>query len=78
LTERANPTQKTFNPALGITGEDIPNVHKLQFSLGSNYARPRHGQRRRAEVSAINSAQDPGALVTVRPRTVALTVTRRF
>jgi hypothetical protein len=40
LTEGANPTQKTFNPTLSITGEDIPKVHKLQFSLGAHYARP--------------------------------------
>lgn len=40
LTEGANATQKTFNPTLGITGEDIPKVHKLQCSLGANYARP--------------------------------------
>jgi outer membrane receptor protein involved in Fe transport len=33
---------------------------------------------RRAEVSAINSDQDPDALLTVRPRTVGLAVTRRF
>ena len=33
---------------------------------------------RRAEVSAINSTQDPHALLTVQPRTIGLTVTRRF
>lgn len=33
---------------------------------------------KRAQVSAINSAQDPHALITVRPRTVGLTVTRNF
>jgi iron complex outermembrane receptor protein len=32
----------------------------------------------RAQVSAINSTQDPHALLTVQPRTVGLTVTRRF
>lgn len=32
----------------------------------------------RAQVSAINSAQDPHALLTVRPRTFGLSVTRRF
>ncbi len=32
----------------------------------------------RALVSAINSTQDPHALLTVQPRTIGLTVTRRF
>lgn len=32
----------------------------------------------RAQVSAINSAQDPQALLTVQPRTIGLSVTRRF
>jgi iron complex outermembrane recepter protein len=32
----------------------------------------------RAQVSAINSTQDPHALLTVQPRTVGLSVTRRF
>ena len=32
----------------------------------------------RAQVSAINSTQDPHALLTVQPRTVGITVTRRF
>lgn len=33
---------------------------------------------KRAQVSAINSTQDPSALLTVRPRTIGVTVTRRF
>jgi iron complex outermembrane receptor protein len=33
---------------------------------------------KRAQVSAINSAQDPDALLTVRPRTIGLTATRKF
>jgi iron complex outermembrane recepter protein len=33
---------------------------------------------RRAEVSAINSGQDPDALLTVRPRTIGVTLTRTF
>jgi iron complex outermembrane receptor protein len=33
---------------------------------------------KRAEVSAINSTQDPDGLLTVRPRTIGLTVTRKF
>ncbi len=33
---------------------------------------------KRAEVSAINSSQDPDSLLTVRPRTVGVNLTRRF
>ena len=33
---------------------------------------------KRAQISAINSNQDPNALLTVRPRTVGLTLTRKF
>jgi outer membrane receptor protein involved in Fe transport len=33
---------------------------------------------KRAQVSAINSDQDPDALLTVQPRTIGLTVTRTF
>jgi iron complex outermembrane receptor protein len=33
---------------------------------------------KRAEVSAINSTQDPDALLTVQPRTIGLSLTRRF
>lgn len=33
---------------------------------------------KRAQVSAINSSQDPDALLTVRPRTIGLTATRDF
>jgi iron complex outermembrane recepter protein len=33
---------------------------------------------KRAEVSAINSSQDPDAQLTVRPRTIGLTATRKF
>jgi outer membrane receptor protein involved in Fe transport len=33
---------------------------------------------KRAQVSAINSSQDPDATLTVRPRTIGLTATRRF
>jgi iron complex outermembrane recepter protein len=32
----------------------------------------------RAQVSAINSTQDPDALLTVQPRTIGVTVTRKF
>jgi outer membrane receptor protein involved in Fe transport len=33
---------------------------------------------KRAEASAINSDQDPHALLTVRPRTIGVTITRKF
>jgi iron complex outermembrane recepter protein len=33
---------------------------------------------KRAQISAINSSQDPDALLTVRPRTIGLTATRKF
>jgi hypothetical protein len=33
---------------------------------------------KRAQVSAINSSQDPDALLTVQPRTIGLTATRTF
>jgi outer membrane receptor protein involved in Fe transport len=33
---------------------------------------------KRAQISAINSTQDPDALLTVQPRTIGLTVTRTF
>ncbi|HET9389137.1 MAG TPA: TonB-dependent receptor [Steroidobacteraceae bacterium] len=33
---------------------------------------------KRAQISAINSTQDPNALLTIQPRTIGLTVTRKF
>jgi outer membrane receptor protein involved in Fe transport len=33
---------------------------------------------KRAQVTVINSSQDPDALLTVRPRTIGLTATRKF
>jgi outer membrane receptor protein involved in Fe transport len=33
---------------------------------------------KRAEISAINSSQDPDALLTVRPRTIGVMLTRTF
>jgi iron complex outermembrane recepter protein len=33
---------------------------------------------KRAQISAINSTQDPDALLTVQPRTIGLTLTRKF
>jgi iron complex outermembrane recepter protein len=130
----ANGVQYQNNPTLGLTGDPIPNVPKLQGSVGFNYRRPigngwegmvasdanyrgrvnayftsnqnfnltlasyvlvelragvingpwsvtafaRNLTNRRAEVSAINSSQDPDALLTVRPRTIGMTLTRTF
>jgi iron complex outermembrane recepter protein len=33
---------------------------------------------KRAQISAINSTQDPDALLTVQPRTIGVTLTRTF
>jgi hypothetical protein len=33
---------------------------------------------KRAQISAINSTQDPDALLTVQPRTIGVTATRKF
>ncbi|HEY0341065.1 MAG TPA: TonB-dependent receptor, partial [Steroidobacteraceae bacterium] len=33
---------------------------------------------KRAQISAINSSQDPDALLTIQPRTIGLSVTRKF
>lgn len=38
----------------------------------------RNVTNKRAEVSAINSTQDPHALLTVQPRTIGVTLTRKF
>ncbi|MBS0419347.1 MAG: TonB-dependent receptor [Proteobacteria bacterium] len=134
LVEGASADQYALNNTLGRTGDDIPNVPKMQFNIGLNYTRPISGDweglgavdvtyrdsvdayfasnkdfnlvlkpytlvnlrlgvingpwtvaafarnitDKRAEVSAINSTQDPHALLTVRPRTVGITVTRKF
>jgi iron complex outermembrane recepter protein len=46
--------------------------------LWSVTAFARNLTNKRAQISAINSSQDPDALLTVRPRTVGLTLTRTF
>jgi outer membrane receptor protein involved in Fe transport len=46
--------------------------------LWSVTAFARNLTNKRAQVSAINSSQDPDALLTVRPRTIGLTATRKF
>jgi iron complex outermembrane receptor protein len=133
LTKGAIDSQKLINPTLGVTGEKIPNVPKIQFSLGLNYTRPMTGDwkamaatdinyrdsvnayfasnpfnielssytlinlrlgilndlwsvtafarnltDKRAQISAINSTQDPSGFLTVRPRTIGLTIARQF
>lgn len=134
LTQGATPAQKLLNPTLGVTGDGIPNVPKVQFNLGLNYTRPLTGNwqgvvatdvnyrdainayfasntrfntplapytlvnlrlglvngpwsvtafarnltDKTTQVSAINSSQDPHALLTLRPRTIGLAVTRKF
>jgi iron complex outermembrane receptor protein len=133
LAQGATAAQYTANPTLGLTGNAIPNVPRVQLDLGLNYRRPiatgwegtaaadvnyrdaensyfasnafniplapytlvglragvikgpwtatafvRNVTDKRAQVSAINSTQDPDALLTVQPRTIGLTVTRTF
>lgn len=133
LTQGASAAQKLLNPTLGVTGDSIPNVPKLQLAVGLDYSHPLNGDwlaslgtdvsyrgsmnsyfasnsfnfplssyalwnlragatyqswtftlfahnvtNERAQVSAINSTQDPDALLTVQPRTIGITVTRDF
>ena len=69
-----------------IVYENIPlsSYTLVNFRLGvingpwSVTAFARNLTDKRAQVSAINSSQDPDALLTVRPRTVGLTATRKF
>jgi iron complex outermembrane recepter protein len=133
LVQGASAAVYAYNPTLGLTGDSIPNVPKVQLNLGLNYTAPiangwdgmvatdvsyrdavnsyfasnsfnlplapytlvglRIGviqgpwsitafahnlTDKRAQVSAINSTQDPDALLTVQPRTIGLTATRKF
>ncbi|HEY0748862.1 MAG TPA: TonB-dependent receptor [Steroidobacteraceae bacterium] len=50
----------------------------VENNLWSITAFARNLTNKRAEVSAINSSQDPEALLTVRPRTIGVTVNRNF
>ncbi|MEA3140793.1 MAG: iron complex outerrane recepter protein [Gammaproteobacteria bacterium] len=50
----------------------------VQNNLWSITAFARNLTNKRAQVSAINSSQDPEALLTVRPRTIGVTVNRNF
>jgi outer membrane receptor protein involved in Fe transport len=133
LAQGATAQQKKLNPTLGVTGDSIPNVPKMQFNVGLDYDRPignnltgivavdvtyrdavnayfasnpfnlslapytlvnlragvstgpwrviafaRNLTDKRAQVSAINSTQDPNGLLTVRPRTIGIQLTRTF
>jgi iron complex outermembrane recepter protein len=134
VTEGATQAEYAANPTLGLTGDQIPNVPKYQFSAKLNYTRPISGSWQgvaeadatyrgdvdayfasnlnyylklpsytivglrlgvingpwaanlfarnltdeRAQVSAINSSQDPHGLLTVQPRTIGINVTRKF
>jgi len=133
LVQGASAAVYAYNPTLGLTGDAIPNVPKVQLDLGLNYRRPiangwdgmiatdvtyrdavnsyfasnsfniplapytllglrvgaiqgpwsvtafaRNLTNKRAQVSAINSTQDPDALLTVQPRTIGVTLTRKF
>ncbi len=46
--------------------------------LWSVTAFARNLTNKRAQISAINSSQDPDALLTIQPRTIGLKVTRKF
>jgi len=133
LTQGASAAQKALNPTLGVTGDAIPDVPKVQMNFGLTYKRPigngwdglvatdvsyrdaenayfasnpyniplatytlvglrigviegpwsvtafaRNLTDKRAQVSAINSSQDPSGLLTVQPRTIGVTMTRKF
>jgi iron complex outermembrane receptor protein len=133
LVQGASAAVYAYNPTLGLAGDAIPNVPKVQLDLGLNYRAPiangwdgmvatdvtyrdavnsyfasnsfniplapytlvglrmgviegpwsvtafaRNLTNKRAQVSAINSTQDPDALLTVQPRTIGLTATRKF
>jgi iron complex outermembrane recepter protein len=133
LAQGATAEQYALNPTLGLSGDAIPNVPKVQLDLGLNYRRPiadgwegtaaadvtyrdavdsyfssnafniplapytlvglragvikgpwtatafvRNVTDKRAQISAINSTQDPDALLTVQPRTIGVTVTWKF
>ena len=133
LTQGATAAQKALNPTLGVTGNTIPDVPKVQMNFGLTYKRPigndwdglvgtdvtyrdaenayfssnpfniplasytlvglrigviqgpwsvtafaRNLTDKRAQVSAINSSQDPSGLLTVQPRTIGVTMTRKF
>jgi outer membrane receptor protein involved in Fe transport len=81
-----NPVQATPGGPITGTAESIPlaSYTLVNLRLGvlkdlwSVTAFARNLTNKRAEISAINSSQDPDALLTVQPRTIGLTVTRKF
>jgi iron complex outermembrane recepter protein len=133
LSHGASEEQFALNPTLGLTGESIPEVPRLQFSSNVEYTRdlapnlkgliaadvnfrgktnayfvsnslnvPLHSYtllnarlgleygpwtfnvfgrnltNKRAEVTALTSDGNPLALLTVRPRTIGINLTRTF
>jgi outer membrane receptor protein involved in Fe transport len=133
LSHGATPDQFALNPTLGLTGESIPEVPRLQFSADFKGTRrfadnvlgvlaadvnyrgktnayyisnplnvplraytllsvragleigpwtanvfARNLTNNRAEISALTSFGNPLALITVRPRTVGVNLTRTF
>jgi iron complex outermembrane recepter protein len=67
----------TFNIPLG--SYTLVNFRTgVQNNLWSITGFVRNLTNKRAQVSAINSSQDPEALLTVRPRTFGVTVNRNF
>jgi iron complex outermembrane receptor protein len=81
-----NPVQATPGGPITGTSESIPlaSYTLVNLRLGvikdlwSVTAFARNLTNKRAEISAINSSQDPDALLTVQPRTIGLTATRKF
>jgi outer membrane receptor protein involved in Fe transport len=55
------------NLRLGVT-RDLWNVTAFAHNLTN----------KRAQISAINSSQDPNALLTIQPRTIGVSLTRKF
>jgi outer membrane receptor protein involved in Fe transport len=133
LSHGASPEQFELNPTLGLSGESIPEVPRLQFSTFAQYVQnlgadlqglvaadlnfrgktnayfvsnslnvPLHSYtllnlrlgleagpwsvnvfarnvtNKRAEITAITSQGNPLALLTVRPRTIGINLTRTF
>jgi iron complex outermembrane recepter protein len=133
LSHGATPDQSALNPTLGLTGESIPEVPRLQFSADFKYTHRlaanlvglvaadanfrgktnayfvsnplnvplspyylfnfrtgvlwgqwnanffvRNIGNKRAEITALTSQGNPLALITVRPRTIGINITRDF
>jgi outer membrane receptor protein involved in Fe transport len=133
LSQGATPAQFALNPTLGLTGESIPEVPRLNFSFGLNYTEKlsdnwtgvlaadgayrgsvnsyftsnesniplksytllnlraglltgpwrvnlfaRNVTNERAQISSSNVAGQPITLITSRPRTIGVNLTRTF